>query len=78
MITIAMITLPVSAMRRSFGFAMNSLKKEDIDILHSLSAWVNVRIKDEVQKLMGKTIGGDRSYQFVLNTQRKVIIPFPQ
>ena len=57
---------------------MNSLKKEDIDILHSLSAWVNVRIKDEVQKLMCKTIGGDRSYQFVLNTQRKVIIPFPQ
>ena len=52
-----------------------NLKKEDPDILHSQSAWLNDRTMDAVQKLIHKALGDERRYRFVLNTLRKVIIP---
>ena len=51
------------------------LNKENADILHSQSAWLNDRIMDATQMLICKTLGDERSYQSVLNTQRKLSIP---
>ena len=53
-----------------------SLKKEDTGILHSQSTWLNDRIMDAAQKLIFETLGKERSYHSVLNTQRKVGILF--
>lgn len=46
----------------------------DADILHSQSSWLNNRIMDaaNMQKLIYKALGDERSYQSVLNKQKKV------
>ena len=36
-------------------------KKEDADILHSQSAWLDVCIRNAVQKLICKTLGDEKS-----------------
>ena len=54
---------------------LDNLKKEDSDILHSKSAWLNDRIIDAAQKLICKTLDAD-NYQSVLNTQKQIGIPF--
>ena len=53
-----------------------NLKKQDTDILHSQSAWLNDHIMDAAQKLICKTLGDERSCHSVLNTERKVSILF--
>ena len=58
---------------------MYILKKEDQHLLLSKDAWLNDRIMDAARKLnhgCSKKIGTDKSYQSVLDSEKKTIDPF--
>ena len=52
------------------------LEKEDFEILHSKTAWLNDRIMDAAQRLICETLGDQNNYQSVLNTSKNTAMHF--
>ena len=52
------------------------LEKEDFEILHSKTAWLNDRIMYAAQRLICETLGDQNNYQSLLNTSKNTAMHF--